>query len=119
MGQLAFVQQYALATRAELVIAVHGGALWNVVRWMDWRSSPKVVEILPIKGPGSTCPLAKMMNIGQYAFVTCDKCVPETKHVGLLDPWKLLRVVAAMNASSHAHVDCSWLRDYEKTSMSL
>ena len=63
LGRLPFVQQYSLVQGSWIVFGMHGSGMSNAARWMDFNKGHKMLEIMPVRGPGSTCAVAKLMGI--------------------------------------------------------
>ena len=79
IGAMRWAHQGLLFMIAKVIIGVHGGGMWNAVRFMS--TSQTMLEIMPIGGPGHS----KNLVVGhgaKYESVTCNKCTRQTKHIG-------------------------------------
>lgn len=90
LGAMSYFEQYNLIIKADIVVSIHGGGLWNAVRWMD--SSQIIIEIFPQMSPGSTCPMAKMLGVPYY-FTLCSNCKSTTKGNGKLDSLQIPHII--------------------------
>ena len=79
-GLFDYKDQSFLATQAHTIVGPHGGGMWEAARW-SLRSEPriKILEILPMLGPGDSCVLATMMG-AMYKAIECKRCKPNVKH---------------------------------------
>ena len=104
LGRMSYAQQFEAVSGAALVVGMHGGGMWNAARWMS--RPQKMLEIMPVLGPGATCSLAKMMGIG-YGAVVCAECVEATGHSGRVPVRELAETAAALlDAETLAPDDC-------------
>ena len=102
-GGFAFVQQYALFPAATLVMGMHGGGMWNAARWM--RPPQLMLEIMPVRGPGTTCRVAKLFGV-HYHHIVCKSCIGNSD-TGTLIPTEVATTVREMLAGEHSISDCA------------
>ncbi|CAM9706119.1 unnamed protein product [Phaeothamnion confervicola] len=106
-GKATYDSQVLLSRLTKLVVGMHGGAMWNAVRWMDLGAAEPqfVLEVLPRLGPGASCVLAKMFGVG-YSTIACGDCRPERDHIGALPEAELLAAVGAVLSGTAVTPDC-------------
>jgi hypothetical protein len=106
LGSLSYSDQYSIVQGAHVIVGMHGGALWNAARWMNYRyQQVGILEILPVDGPGSTCPMARMMNI-EYATVVCAECLPSNAHNGNIPPVMVTDMLSKLLEKDVPRIKC-------------
>ena len=79
-GLLDYADQAFLASHSNTIVGPHGGGMWEAVRWGSHvRGQIRVLEIMPMLGPGDSCVLATMMGT-LYKSIECLKCQPGVNH---------------------------------------
>ena len=92
---MTYFEQISSFLRAEIVLGMHGGAMWNAARWLSKQQA--MIEILPHLGPGRSDENALMMGAA-FESLFCAECVPATKWVGDIDIVKLISLVKKLLA---------------------
>ena len=86
-GELSWPTQGILNMIARVIVGMHGGGLWNAARYV--QPGQTLLEVMPILGPGTTEWIARSQGI-EYKSIVCKTCVKNTKHIGALEPEKMI-----------------------------